>query len=89
MGKTADEHQGPPCPREKRSLKTPSAVGFWTIAIVPQVLLIPDNELAARRQAGEDARLDAARAAMSEAERQATEEISARLREAQARPGQP
>ena len=54
-----------------------------------QVLLIPDNELAARRQAGEDARLDAARAAMSEAERQATEEISARLREAPARPDSP
>ena len=54
-----------------------------------QVLLIPDNELAARRQAGEDARLDAARAAMSEAERQTTEEISARLREAQARPDSP
>ena len=54
-----------------------------------QVLLIPDNELAARRQAGEDARLDAARAAMSEAERQATAEISARLREAQARPDSP
>ena len=54
-----------------------------------QVLLIPDNELAARRQAGEDARLDAARAALSEAERQATEEISARLREAQARPDSP
>ncbi len=54
-----------------------------------QVLLIPDNELAARRQAGEDARLDATRAAMSEAERQTTEEISARLREAQARPDSP
>lgn len=54
-----------------------------------QVLLLPDPELAARRQAEEDARLEAARAAMSEAERRATAEASARLRKAQARPDSP
>lgn len=54
-----------------------------------QVLLLPDFDLAARRQAEEDARLESARAAMSEAEKQAVAETSARLREAQAKPDSP
>ena len=54
-----------------------------------QVLLLPDSELAARRQAEEDARLERARAAMSETEKQAAAETSARLREAQTTPDSP
>ena len=54
-----------------------------------QVLLLPDSGLAARRQEEEEQRLEKARSAMSEAEKLATAEISARLHEAQARPDSP
>ena len=68
-----------------------SAIRRWLLDNTHRtaVLLLPDDKLDAARQSRENARLEAARAAMTPAERDETVRVSRRLREAQEKPDPP